>query len=152
MEWNTVERAKKTETDTRAEKKKEWASSVDFCQRHKPQHPRNVKVSPWGPARCYFFQRSRKRHCQSGQHCNYLAATLGKLRRDRMRRVWAFSSTRPWTERSSHSICLRRGTSSERPGLFLANIHEVNVNCLSAIAQLTKMNRWKTRRRAVRLS
>ena len=28
--------------------KKERASSVDLCQRHKPQHPHHVKVSPWG--------------------------------------------------------------------------------------------------------
>ena len=28
--------------------KKEWASSVGLCQKHKPQHPHHVKVSPWG--------------------------------------------------------------------------------------------------------
>ena len=38
MEWNTVERAIKTETDTRI-KKKEWASSV-------AQHSHHVKVTP----------------------------------------------------------------------------------------------------------
>ena len=27
--------------------KKEWASSVGLCQKHKLQHPHNVKVSPW---------------------------------------------------------------------------------------------------------
>ena len=48
MESNTVERAIKTETDTRTEKKKEWTSSVSLCQRDKLQHPYHVKVSPWG--------------------------------------------------------------------------------------------------------
>ena len=38
MKWNTVERAIKTETDTRI-KKKEWASSV-------AQHSHHVKVTP----------------------------------------------------------------------------------------------------------
>ena len=28
--------------------KKEWANSVDLCQRHKPPHPHQVKVSPLG--------------------------------------------------------------------------------------------------------
>ena len=43
MEQNTVERAIKTEIDTRSKnrikklKKKEWASSVGLCQRHKPR-------------------------------------------------------------------------------------------------------------------
>ena len=33
MEWNTVERAMKTEMDTGTElKKKEWARSVGLCQ------------------------------------------------------------------------------------------------------------------------
>ena len=31
--------------------KKEWASSVGQCQKHKPQHPHHVKVSPWGLGR-----------------------------------------------------------------------------------------------------
>ena len=47
MEWITVENAIKTEieTETRTDKK-EWASSVGSCQKHKPQHPHHVKVSP----------------------------------------------------------------------------------------------------------
>ena len=52
----TVERDIKTETDTRAEEEKKkggrgkvWASSTAFCQKHKPQHPHHVKVSPLGP-------------------------------------------------------------------------------------------------------
>ena len=50
MEENTVERAIKTEKDTRTEffLKKEWAGSVGLCQKHKPQHPHHVKVSPRG--------------------------------------------------------------------------------------------------------
>ena len=40
MEWNTIERAIKTETDTRTEQK-EWISSF-------AQHPHHVKVSPRG--------------------------------------------------------------------------------------------------------
>ena len=44
MEYNTVE------IDTRTDYK-EWASSVDLCQRHEPQHPHHVKVSPRGPDR-----------------------------------------------------------------------------------------------------
>ena len=46
MEWNTVERAIKTEIEE--QNKKEWASSVGLCQKHKPQHPHDVKVSPRG--------------------------------------------------------------------------------------------------------
>ena len=47
MEWNTVERAIKTEADTRTEQKV-WASSAGLCQRHKLQHSYHVKMSPWG--------------------------------------------------------------------------------------------------------
>ena len=32
---------------TQEQNKKEWVSSVGLCQRHKPQHPRHVKVSRW---------------------------------------------------------------------------------------------------------
>ena len=35
-------------TETR-EQNKEWVRSVGLCQRHKPQHPHRVTVSPWGP-------------------------------------------------------------------------------------------------------
>ena len=46
-ELNTVERAIKTEIDTRTEfLKKEWGSSVGLCQGKKPQRPHHVKVSP----------------------------------------------------------------------------------------------------------
>ena len=34
---------------TQEQNKKEWASSVGLCQRHKPQHPHHTKVSPQGP-------------------------------------------------------------------------------------------------------
>ena len=52
MQWNTVEKAIKTEADTttgeKKKKKKEWASSVGLCKRHNPQHAHHMKVSPWG--------------------------------------------------------------------------------------------------------
>ena len=44
MERNTVKRAIKTEIDTRTEQE---GNSVDLRQKHKQQHPRHVKVSPW---------------------------------------------------------------------------------------------------------
>ena len=44
MECNTVERARNRHKSRI--KKKEWASSVGLCQKHKPQHPHHVKVSP----------------------------------------------------------------------------------------------------------
>ena len=47
MERNTVERAIKTETDTRTIRK-EWANSVGLCQKHKPQHSRHVNVNSRG--------------------------------------------------------------------------------------------------------
>ena len=48
MELKTFEKkAIKTEIDTRIEEK-ESASSVGLCQRHKPQHPHRVKMSPRG--------------------------------------------------------------------------------------------------------
>ena len=52
MEWNTVERAIKTEIST-DQNKKEWAK-VGLCQKHKPKHPHHVQVSPvgaWSPIR-----------------------------------------------------------------------------------------------------
>ena len=49
MEMNTVERATKTEMDTRTEfKKKEWASSVGLCRDINRNIPYQVKVSPRG--------------------------------------------------------------------------------------------------------
>ena len=62
MKRNTVERAIKTETDKRTEIKKEWASSVGLCSRHKLQHPHHVKVSQRGPnkAKTASEQQSRK--------------------------------------------------------------------------------------------
>ena len=44
MEWNTGERALKTEADIRTEK--DWASSVGLCKRHKPQRPHHVQSLP----------------------------------------------------------------------------------------------------------
>ena len=44
MEWNTLEKAIKTETQE--QNKKEWASSAGLCQRRKPQHPHHVKGEP----------------------------------------------------------------------------------------------------------
>ena len=55
MEGNAVERAMKTETDTRTESK-QWASLVGFCLRHKPWHPHHEKVSPGG---CRLDERSK---------------------------------------------------------------------------------------------
>ena len=43
MERSTVEMAIKTEID-QEHNKKEWASLVGLCQKHKPQHPHHVKV------------------------------------------------------------------------------------------------------------
>ena len=43
MEYNTVERAIKTEADTKTVKKKVWENLAGLCQ-----HPHHVKVSPWG--------------------------------------------------------------------------------------------------------
>ena len=72
MEWSTVERATKTEVNTRTEFfKKEWASSSGLCRRHKPYHPHHVKVSPRGPRQkreCFSHWRKsdkvwRRRQC-----------------------------------------------------------------------------------------
>ena len=49
MERNTVERAKKTELDTRTEGKGVGkASSVGLRQKYTPQYPHHVRMSPWG--------------------------------------------------------------------------------------------------------
>ena len=40
---------------------KEWASLVGLGQRHKPQHPNNVKMSLWGllaPSRVVLFKKA----------------------------------------------------------------------------------------------
>ena len=44
--WNEI-RSKGPQRQKRTQKQnvKGWASSVDFCQRHKPQHAHHVKVS-----------------------------------------------------------------------------------------------------------
>ena len=35
--------------DRKRHRKREWASSVGLCQKHKPQHPHHEKVSTRGP-------------------------------------------------------------------------------------------------------
>ena len=47
MKWNTVERAIKTETDTRTE----WKGVGKLgwsCQKRRLQHPHHMEMSPWG--------------------------------------------------------------------------------------------------------
>ena len=53
--WNEMQlkgqdRQKQTQEQNKfiKNKKKEWASSVGLCQRHKPQHHHHVKVRPRG--------------------------------------------------------------------------------------------------------
>ena len=38
----------KRQKQTQEQNTKEWVSSVGLCQKHKPQHPHHVKVSPRG--------------------------------------------------------------------------------------------------------
>ena len=49
MEWNTVERGIKTETEKKEQNKKEWASSVGLCPRHILQHTHHVKTQTESP-------------------------------------------------------------------------------------------------------
>ena len=47
--WNEIQlKGQKRQKQAQEQNKKEWANSVGLCQRHKPQHPHNVKVNPWG--------------------------------------------------------------------------------------------------------
>ena len=48
MEWNTVERALKTEIDTKTENKEVGKLGWFMSKTYKPQRPHHVKVSPWG--------------------------------------------------------------------------------------------------------
>ena len=48
MEGNTVERAIKTEMDTRTERGKKSGQALLVYVRHKPQHPHHIKVSARG--------------------------------------------------------------------------------------------------------
>ena len=60
MEWNTVERARKTEIDTRTEEK--GAGKLGwFMFRNKPQNPHHVKVSPRGRDRERYRERYSER-------------------------------------------------------------------------------------------
>ena len=47
---------KDTRNRQKNRKKKEWASSVGFCQKRKPQRPHQVKVSPRGPQNKAFWK------------------------------------------------------------------------------------------------
>ena len=50
--WNETQlKGPQRQKQTQEQNKKEWASSVDLCQRHKPHPPHQVKVSPWRPAK-----------------------------------------------------------------------------------------------------
>ena len=47
--WNEIQsKGPSRQTQIQEQNKKEWAGSVGLCQRHKPQHPHHMKVSPWG--------------------------------------------------------------------------------------------------------
>ena len=47
--WNEIQlKGHKEPKETQEQNKKEGASSVGLRQRHKPQHPHHVKVSPLG--------------------------------------------------------------------------------------------------------
>ena len=48
MKRYVVERTNKGEIRPEEQNMKEWASSVGLCQKHKPQHPHHMEVSPWG--------------------------------------------------------------------------------------------------------
>ena len=44
--WNEMQlKGPYRQKRTQEQNKKEWASLVDLCQKHKPQHPHHVKVS-----------------------------------------------------------------------------------------------------------
>ena len=48
--WNEIQlKGPHGQKQTQRLNKKEWASLVGLCQRHKPQHLHRLKVSPWGP-------------------------------------------------------------------------------------------------------
>ena len=45
--WNEIQlKGPYRQKQTQEKNKKEWASSVGLCPRHKPEHPHNVKISP----------------------------------------------------------------------------------------------------------
>ena len=47
--WNEMQlKSYKDRNRRKSGIKKEWANLVGLCQRHKPQHPHHVNVSPWG--------------------------------------------------------------------------------------------------------
>ena len=47
--WNEMQlKGPYRQKQTQEQNTKEWASSAGLCQRHKPQHPHHVNVSPWG--------------------------------------------------------------------------------------------------------
>ena len=47
--WNEIQlTGPQRQKQTQEQSKNEWARSVRLCQRHEPQHPHHVKVSPWG--------------------------------------------------------------------------------------------------------
>ena len=47
--WNEIQlKGPQRQKQTQEQDKREWASSVGLCQKHKLQHPHHVKSSPWG--------------------------------------------------------------------------------------------------------
>ena len=62
MELNTCWKSHKHRNRNKNRIKREWASLVGLCQKHKPQHPHDVKVSPWGP-----YGRQEQPFCNSKQ-------------------------------------------------------------------------------------
>ena len=54
--WKEIQlKVPQRQKQTQEQNKKEWASSINLCHRHKPQHPHHVKVGPWG-------QQKKKKH------------------------------------------------------------------------------------------
>ena len=62
MELNTCWKSHKHRNRNKNRIKREWASLVGLCQKHKPQHPHDVKVSPWGS-----YGRQEQPFCNSKQ-------------------------------------------------------------------------------------
>ena len=47
--WKEIQlKGPQRQKQAQEQNKKEWASTVSLCHRHKPQHPQHVKMSPRG--------------------------------------------------------------------------------------------------------
>ena len=84
--WKEIQlKGPQRQKQTQEQNKKEWASSVSLCHRHKPQHSHHVKVGPRG----LLLENFRERATAVSATCPYCYRTFRE-------RATAVSATCPY--------------------------------------------------------